>query len=423
MITFNLPSEQTITRQQLDNGIIVLVYPMQHVRSVAISGVLPAGSIYESPAQNGLASLTADALNRGTLTRDFDTLHGALEDAGASLSAGGGRHSAAFNARSLAEDLPLVMTLLADVLRNPAFPEDLIEQLRAQRLTGLNYSQQDIRYRAASALREALYPAGHPYYYSSFGSLQTVPQLTADDMRDFHRKHYGPTGMMISVAGAVTPDDVLQVVQNEFGDWENTSQPTQLTVPDVSPPEDPVRENVQIAGKTQSAIVMGAIGPRATDDDYLAARLANSILGEFGMMGRVGNRIREREGLAYYASSRLERTLGPSAWTITAGVAPEDVDRAISLALEEVQRITDEPVSDEDLSDNRSYFIGRLPLTLEAPQSISAQILLMERYGLGLDYLVNYAETLTQLTTGDLLQAAKRYLKPDQMVISVAGPR
>lgn len=423
MISFNLPSEQTITRQRLNNGIIVLVYPMQHVRSVAISGVLPAGSIYESPAQNGLASLTADALNRGTETCDFDALHGALEDAGASLSAGGGRHSAAFNARSLAEDLPLVMTLLADVLRNPAFPEDLIDQLRAQRLTGLNYSQQDIRYRAASAFRESLYPAGHPYHYSSFGSLQSVPHLTVDDMRDFHRKHYGPTGMIVSVAGAVTPDDVLDVVQDEFGDWDNPAQPTQLTVPDVPSPQQNVRETVQISGKTQSAIVMGTIGPRATDEDYLAARLANSILGEFGMMGRIGNRIREREGLAYYASSRLERTLGPSAWTISAGVAPEDVERAILLASEEVQRITSEPVSDEDLADNRSYYIGRLPLTLEAPQSISAQILLMERYGLGLDYLVNYADTLNRLTVDDLLSATRRYLNPDHLVISVAGPR
>jgi zinc protease len=167
---------------------------------------------------------------------------------------------------------------------------------------------------------------------------------------------------------------------------------------------------------------MGTIGPSTIAPNYRPALLANSILGEFGMMGRIGNIIREELGLAYYAYSRLDGGLGPGAWTIEAGVAPENVDLTIETALAEVRRLLSEHVSEDDLSDNLSYFTGRLPLRLESASGIANQLIALERYDLGLDFLVNYRDVMYRFTREDVQAAARHYLDPDRFIIAVAGP-
>ncbi|MEO0599724.1 MAG: insulinase family protein, partial [Chloroflexota bacterium] len=150
-------------------------------------------------------------------------------------------------------------------------------------------------------------------------------------------------------------------------------------------------------------------------------QIANSILGEFGMMGRVGNVIREQLGLAYYAYSRLDGGVGRGAWTITAGVSPENVPVTIEKARAEIARLTDTLVSAIDLEDNQSYFTGRLPLRLESNYGLASTIHAMVEYELGLDYLVQYRDHIFSITREDVRNAAARYLHADKLVVSVAG--
>ncbi len=419
---FSLPSPENITRVVLDNGIVILAYENWHVKSVVMSGSLEAGSIHELPEDNGLASLTAAALMRGTRHRDFDTLHGELEDIGADLSIGAGTHSVSFGGKALAEDLPVLLDVLNDVLRYPTFPDNFVEKLRQQRLTELNYSEFDARYRAGRAFRETLYPPTHTYHFSSYGSLETLPHLTSAALRAFHQQHYHPAGMIISIVGAVKAADAVALVQAKFADWHNNGQTAAVDLPAMTLPDETRRVYVGLPGKTQASIVMGLIGPSRYAEDYQAALLANSVLGEFGMMGRIGHVIREQLGLAYYAYSRLEGGAGPGAWSIAAGVAPENVELAIERALDEVRRLIQEPVSDEDLADNQSYFTGRLPLRLENSAGIAATLQTIERYHLGLDYIQTYHDKIYRLTQDDLLHAGQHYLDPDRFVIAVAGP-
>jgi zinc protease len=420
--TFDLPHSGNITRVELPNGIIVLVYENHQVESVVISGSLEAGSLFETPAQNGLASLTAAALMRGTHRRDFDALHATLEDIGADLSLGAGYHTVGFGGRALAEDLPVLLDVLNDVLRAPAFPPGPVDNLRQQRLTEIKYSDDDTRYRAGLAFRQALYGPAHPYHYLTYGTRDTLPHLSAADLTAFHRQVYGPRGMILSVVGAVDTAAALALVREHLEDWTNPHQPALPALPPAVPPAEARHLYTGLAGKTQASIVMGTLGPSRFAPDYQAATLANSILGEFGMMGRIGSVIREELGLAYYAYSRLEGGPGPGAWSIAAGVAPENVALTIERALDEVRRLVTEPVSAADLADNLSYFTGRLPLRLESSAGIAATLQSMERYGLGLDYLLTYAERLHALTPDDLLQAAQHYLDPARFVVAVAGP-
>jgi zinc protease len=418
---YSLPNSRNVTRASLDNGITILVYENEAVPAVVVEGALNAGSIYESPAKSGLASMTARMLTRGTQTRDFDAIHTALEDMAASLNVSAGVQKSSFYAKSLAEDFPAVVDLLADTLRNPGFPADHAERQRGELMTSLKLNQQDTRYRAGRAFRENLYPAEHPYHYDNRGTLETAALLTVEDMQAFHQQYYGPSGMIFVVVGAIKAQAAVEIIRAQFGDWRNDAQPAPTTLPPVFQPEEARRVFVNVPGKTQADIVLGVAGPSRYDEDYMAATLVNSVLGQFGMMGRIGNIVREKMGLAYYASSRVEGGHGPGAWLVSAGVNPANVDRAIEAIIDQIRRITGEPVSDDDLADTQSYYTGHLPLQLESNDGIAGTLLNMETFDLGLDYLVNYREMIYRHTKDDLLAAARRYLNPDALVISVAG--
>lgn len=418
----SIPNSGNITRAQLDNGVTLLVYENPAVLSVNVMGSLQAGGIYETPRQSGLASLVAGALMTGTATRDFDAIHGALEDAGADLGFRGHMHKLGFSGKALAEDLGLLLEGAGDCLRNPVFPAEHVERLRGERLTWLQYSNFDTRYRAAKAMREALYPESHPYHYGTFGDEDTIANIALDDLKNFHAGHFGPAGMILVIVGAVDAADAIGLAADAFGDWRNPDQPAArgASVPE-SCAED-LRPTVSVPGKTQSDISMGIVGPARKAEDYLAAQLANSVLGEFGMMGRIGKSVREEKGLAYYAYSRLGGGHGPDPWSISAGVNPENVELAIASIMEEIERLTTEAVTDEDLADNQSYFTGRMPLRLESNEGIASNIHSMESFNLGLDYLANYDDMIYRITKADLLRAARNYLRPEQMVVAVAGP-
>jgi zinc protease len=418
----SLPGTHNITRVVLTNGIVVLVYENYAAQSVVISGSVRAGSVFESPELNGLASLTASSLMRGTQNRAFDTINDALESIGADLDIGGGVHRASFSGKALAEDLPVLIDLLADSLRYPVFPQDEVDRLRGEIVTFLQIRLQDTRYRANRAFYEKLYPPNHPYHYSTRGTLESLPRLTVETLKEFHVAQYGPTDMLIAIVGAVNAADAVDIVRSRFEDWENPAQTEPPAIPSVPAKTQTEKERVRLPGKTQSDIVMGVIGPSRFSADFQAANLANSILGQFGMMGRIGKTVREKLGLAYYAYSALEGGFAPSPWTVMAGVNPSNVDLAVDRITDEVRRLINEAVSDTDLADNKSYFTGRLPLQLETNEGLASSILSMEMYDLGLDYLVNYRDMINALTQADLLAAAQRYLNPDAMVIAVAGP-
>lgn len=420
--THNLPGPDTITRVTFDNGITVLVYENFAAQSVVMMGSLRVGSTSEDPAQNGLAALTINALLRGTQTRDFAALASALEDIGADLSYGVGGLRSPFFGKALAEDLPVLVDVLADTLREPAFPPEQVERLRGEVLTGLQIRQQDTRYRAIRAFYETLYPAPHPLHYSPRGTPATVEALTLDAVRAFHARHIGPAGMMIVIVGAVTAADAVEIVRARLADWRNPDQPEPVVIPPHDPPTTTQRVFVPLAGKTQSDIVMGTIGPARSDPDWKAAQMVNSVFGQFGMMGRIGAIIREELGLAYYVYSQLEGGLARAPWSIAAGVNPANVELTIARITEQIERLVSEPVSDDELADNQSYFVGHLPLQLESNEGIAGTLHNIESFNLGLDYLVNYRATIDALTRDDLLAAARRYLNPNALVIAVAGP-
>ena len=418
----SLPGPEDISRTVLPNGIVLLVRSNQISPSVSFSGYLQAGSFYDPREKLGLSTFTAAGLMRGTALRSFQQIYDDLETVGASLGFSSSTHTVGFGGRSLAEDLPMMLKLLAECLQQPVFPPEQVEKLRAQALTSFAIRAQDTADMASLTFDEILF-AGHPYALPEDGYKETVLAIQAADLPAFHQRHYGPRGMVLSIAGAVTPEQAVDQVSESLGAWTNPQQPL---APELSPVESltqPVRRHIFIPGKSQIDLVLGGLGPKRKDPDFQAASIGNHILGQFGMMGRIGDIVREKSGLAYSASTSLNAWISAGSWEFSAGVSPENVGKVIDLILAEVDRFTTEPVSQEELQDTKSAYIGNLPLGLESNAGVSRSILNIERFQLGLDYLLNYAASIEKITAESILETAQRHLNPAIFVTITAGPQ
>jgi len=418
---FAFPGPEDISRTVLNNGIVLLSRQNYHSPSVVINGYIRAGSIFDPEEMLGLGSFTADALLHGTEKRNFYQVYDALESIGAGLGFSGSVHSTTFNGRCLAEDLPLVLEILGDALQHPVFPPEQVERIRAQITTSLAIREQDTADMAGLAFDEIVYQ-GHPYSKPAEGYPETILKIQVNDLREYHGHYYGPQGMVLAVVGAVESERVVELVTQYLGEWGNPQQPTEPDLPPIRPLEKTTRTRVVIPGKSQSDILIGAAGPARIAPDYFAAALGNNVLGEFGMMGRIGEAVRERAGLAYYASSHLSGGIGPGPWLVSAGVDPHNEDLVIRLIQDEIDRFTSEPVSEAELLDSKSQFIGSLPLSLESNSGVSAALVSLERYDLGLDYFYHFTNLIQEVGTADVLNTARRYLDPECLAVAVAGP-
>lgn len=415
------PGPENIRRTVLDNGITVLNYENFAAASVVVEGFLRAGALSEGREKAGLADYAAGMLMRGTEQRSMADVYEALESVGASLDFSAGRHVTDFSAAGLAEDLDLLLGLLSDSLRNPTFPAVEAEQLRGEILTGLQIRANNTRRMSALRFREILYD-GHPYGPSVHGYPETIAGIGRDDLIRFHEQHYGPKGMTVTIVGAVEADKAVAKVEEALGTWQNPNWKSPPDVPPATRPGDTVREFVPIVDKTQSDIVLGLPGPPRSVEDFLDLSMANTILGVFGMMGRLGEKVREEQGLAYYAYSRLHGGLGPSPWYVATGVAPDKVQIATESILAEIERIQHESVPEEELEDSKQYRTGSLPVSLETNDGLAGIISDMELLDLGLDYLQRFPDLIEEITPERVQAAAQKYFSTRQIVISVAGP-
>ncbi|MBN1584727.1 MAG: insulinase family protein [Anaerolineae bacterium] len=415
-----LPGPDTIARRTFANGITGLVHENPHSPSVVVHGWLWAGSIDVPRAKAGLASLTASMLTRGTDKRSFTEINQEIESVGAALSFGSSGHTTRFTIKCLVEDLDLLLDILTDCLYCPTFPSEYVDRRRGQILTAIKQREESTQAMSSLAFSELMYP-DHPYGVSALGYEDTISAISREDVLSFYHDCYGPYNMGITMVGAVSADKGLDILERAFGGWQGADY-RQTMLPRVEAIEVTRQTKVDIPGKAQSDILLGWLAMNRTDPDYTKAYLANCVLGEFGLMGRLGARVRQDQGLAYYAYTSLEAGLGPGPWSAIAGVDPGNVERAIDGILSEIRRLQTEPIDEQELSDNKSYLIGSLPLRIESNEGIAAQIVEMQLFDLGLDYARRVPEHIAALTAQDVMQVTQKWMDPETYVLSVAGP-
>ena len=363
----SLPGPDDTLRRVLPNGVIVLARENWSAPSIVVEGYLQVGVLDEPPNLPGSASFAASMLSRGTQRRSFAEISELVEAMGASIGFGAERYATGFSAKCLSEDLDLVLDILADELRAPVFPSDHVEKVRGIRMTAIAERENDTRQMAGLAFRETLY-GDHPLGRDVLGSRQSNKAINRDDLVSFYEHFYCPAGMVIAVVGALPADEVLARVERGLGEWTG-ERPVRPSLPQMPRLATPRQRRISMPEKTQADIVLGWPAMRRLDSDFEAARLGNTVLGVFGMMGRLGQNVREKQGMAYYAYSRLRADKDPGTWVAAAGVAPANVDRAVQAILEEVRRLREEPVPEEELADSKQFLTGSIPLQLETNTS------------------------------------------------------
>jgi zinc protease len=407
-------------RATLANGIIVLGQVQTGDPAVSIRIRLEAGAALDPGDRPGLAAFTARALTRGTPDWSFEAFNETTDRLGATVSVDAGRTFVEVHVRSLREDVPALLDLVAAAVRQPTFPADEVAKVRQELITSIKEQDNDTRASADRLLRRLIYPEGHPYRHRTLGEVESLAAIDREDLAAFHRRRYGPQVTTVAAVGGL--DDFaafVAAVERRFGDWTADAVP-----PPLPPPVEPVAaiETTAIGGKSQADLSIGAPTLPRTSPDYYPLEMGNLILGRLGLMGRLGADVRDRQGLAYYAYSAIEPSKQGSLWVARAGVDPSNVERAHAAIVAELRRIREDSVTDEELADGKSYLTGSLPIALETNDGVAATLLAIEYYDLGLDYLDRYPAIIDAITADQVRSALRDHLDPDRLAVGIAVP-
>jgi len=418
------PSTPTleVKRQKLNNGVVILGHERAITPAVVVQMSVEAGAMYDPPGKEGLAHVTSRVMQRGTSRHTFQQISEMTDRVGASLNTSGQEHTLQVSGRCLKDNLDLLIGLMVEILREPIFPATEIEKYRGQLLTNLREQNDDPGYRSEKVFRELAYPADHPYHRWPYGDEASIASLTRDDLIAFHHRYVQPNRTMVTFAGGIGFDEFLQKVTKALSTWTVTGPSAPFSIPDAPPLNEVIRRDIAMPGKLQSEFALGCPTIRRNNPDFYALSMADLILGGLGLSGRLGEVVRDEAGLAYTVYSSIGAAIGPAPWEIRAGVNPANVARAIELTLKEVDRVRNEPVTDEELQDGKSYLTGVLPLSLETIDGVARILQTIETFDLGIDYLDRYPGIINSLSKERVREAAARYFSTDRIAVVVAGP-
>jgi zinc protease len=266
-----------------------------------------------------------------------------------------------------------------------------------------------------------LYPDGHPYGRRTKGVSATVESITRTDLVAFHRSQFSPAGLMIVMVGDVPAGRAIAAAERAFGDWRAPA-PAPLTVPPAVRAAHRQQLVIPMMNKAQADVAYGFTAVTRRDPDYHALTLMNNVLGQYGLGGRLGDSIRERQGMAYYAFSSFDGNVAEGPLVIRAGVAPENVDRTVASIDDEIRTILSGGVTAAELTDAKRYLIGSMPRNLETNSGIASFLHTAEFFGLGLDYDRRLPLLLEAVTLDEVHAATRRILDPDRASVVIAGP-
>jgi len=408
-------------REVLANGVVLVTQQTVTHPAVTVYATLEAGSGHDPDDKLGLANFVARVIDRGTVSRDAGAIAATLDDRGVSLSTGVTRHLLSLSCTCLAEDLDAIIELLADVIRQPSFPADQMERRRGTIVTGLRQDEDNPSVVATDALMSQLYGSHHPYGRPGRGTVSSVEGIVRDDLVDFHRRHVGPAGVRLVVVGDVEAPRVAGAVARAFGDWAH--EPALPLRPSaVTMASDRRSDRKVVPGKPQSDIAYGFTTIARDDPRYYALVIMNNTLGQYALGGRLGDNIRERQGMAYYVFSSFDANVVEGPLVVRAGVSPANVERTIAAIDEELSRMARDGMTEAELADSRRYLVGSMPRVLETNIGIATFLHNAEFYGLGLDFDQRIPDLLGAVSLDDVNGAARAFLDPARATIVVAGP-
>ncbi|MEJ6487342.1 pitrilysin family protein [Nostoc punctiforme UO1] len=405
---------------KLTNGLRILLLPDHSTPTVTLSGYIQAGTEFDPDDRAGLAAFVADNLLNGTKSKDVLTIAKILAERGASLNFEVHREGVHIEGDSLAGDLPIILEILADVVKNSTFPAQELELHRQQTLTDLQLELDEPSEVARRIFVQSIYPKKHPLH--TFPTEESLQQIKRQDAIDFKAKHYRPDTTVLALVGDFDLDKVRSLIQNEFGNWEVSGQAPTLKYPPVSMPEKIVSVNTVLPGKAQAVTYMGYTGIKRYDPRFHAALVLNQILGGDTLSSRLGAEVRDRQGLSYGIYSYFQAGKSAGTFLIEMQTSPEDTSQAIASTRQILQQIHQQGVTVLEVETAKRTLISNYNVSLANPEELTDRILMNEVYGLDKVELHTFTDKLQKVTFEQVNQAARELLHPDQIVVVTAGP-
>ncbi len=400
-------------------GAKVLFVAAEELPMVDVRVVFDAGSARDG-SRPGLASLTSAMLTEGAGGLDADAIAERVEAVGAELGIGTDRDTSFVRLRSLTDpdSLEVALDTLIRVLSEPTFDATEFERVRQNRLTGLRLAEQDPSEVGQKALYRAIF-GDHPYASDPSGTPETVAALTPDDLRAFHRRHYGAANATIAIVGALDRSQAEALAVRLSVELPPVEPPPAL--PPVPPLEQATVEQIEFPS-SQTHLYLGQPGMRRGDPDYFALYLGNHILGGSGLVSLLMEEVREKRGLSYSVYSYflpLEQK-GPLVMGLQTQNAQAEV--AQKVLLETLTHFIEEGPTEEQLEAAVKNITGGFPLRIAGNSKIVSYLAVIGFYDLPLDYLDVFPERIRALTAGQIRDAFQRRVHPSRLArISVGA--
>jgi len=409
------PATQRIT---LPNGLNLIVSERHQLPTIHIQVLVRAGTSLDQADTRGLANLTAELLPQGTLNRTAPRISREIESVGGALSSGTDLDYATIGLSVLKKDLALGLDLLADILLQPIFDQHEIERKVTELKARIQRMDEEPRQIARLAFDKNLF-GNHPYAYPIEGSLETLPALTRNRIKQFYETYYRPNNSILVIVGDVHQEEASQLIQAYLGGWKSgpLSPPLPAPAPELTRPviikiDRPI---------SQANLVWGHEGVTRSNPDFYALQVMNYILGGGGFVSRLMDSIRDNLGLTYGIYSHFEARQQPGSFRISLQTKNQNANQAISEVQKELKKFLDQGITPTELAEAKAYLTGSFPLKMDTNGKLVQLLTAMEFYGLGLDYPEKFPELINRVTAEEVLRVARKYLHPGRFLLVVVG--
>ena len=402
-------------------GIDVIAYPTGVKNVVSLRASLPAGKGAGATANSSIPTLTGMLLDQGTQKQDKFAIAEKLEAVGASIQFRVGADLLEISAKSLSKDVPLLISLIAEQLRIPAFSAEEFAKAKKQFAGSVRRSLENTDFRAGDTFSRAVYPLGHPNRNPTPDDLlAAIESAGLEDVLAFHKAYYGPEQMTLVMVGDLDLDRFQAELGKAFAGWQGGRRAVRSALKDSG--KVPQNQEVAIAEKTSVSVVLGQTsGLHYSDPDYQALRLGTAILGS-GFTGRLMSNVRDKEGLTYDVGARLGNDmLHAGDWRITASFAPAMLEKGIASTRRQLALWYEGGVTAAEVEARKSSLIGAFKVDLATSEGMASALLAAVNRGYELDWLDNFPSRVNALTLEQVNAAIRKYLKPDQMILVKAG--
>lgn len=409
-------------QRALSNGLRVLVAEHHELPLVQLNLIIPAGWQADPAGKSGLSSLASDLLDEGTKKRTALQVSQDLKALGTNMNTSSSFVGSFVSLNTLKKNLEKSLEIFSDVLINPTFHEEELERKKKMYLAQIMQQKRQPLLASINAFLLTLYGKGHPYGqpYSGTGTEESIPAITRDDLVSYYEDYFAPNNATLVVVGDITLDEIIPVLETSLGGWQKKDIPP-LHVPQKAPLEKTHIYLIDKPGAPQSVIIAGHLGIPRNSEDYYKVEVMNTLLGG-KFTSRLNTNLREEKGYTYDAGSFFMylKNIGP--FITYTQVHTQFTKESLAEVIKEFRGLSGSiPVRDDELEDTINYISRRYPREFETISQIAGKLGEIVTYNLPDDYFDRYIPSIEAVDGGAVMEAAKKYILPDRLLIIIMG--